>query len=102
MPKPEEVWVKIHRQGDHVLVAICDAELLGRELKQGKLVIKVSEHFYGGFRLDVEEALKIAEEADSINLMGGRVVEAAARRGLIDREAVVTIASVPYAMAVKV
>jgi hypothetical protein len=34
--------------------------------------------------------------------MGGRVVEAAASRGLIDREAVATIASVPYAMAVKV
>ncbi len=94
--------MKVHRQGRHVLVAICDAELLGRELKHGELTIKVSEHFYGGFRTDIEEALRLAEEANSINLIGKRIVEAAVKKGFIHREAVIEVASIPHAMMVKV
>jgi len=83
-------------------VAICDAELLGKELKHGQVVIKISEHFYGGWLTSVEEALKLAEEANSVNLIGERIVEAAVRRGFIHREAVVELASIPHAMMVKV
>ena len=73
-----------------------------RKKFRGELTIKVSEHFYGGFRTGVEEALKLAEEANSVNLIGKRIVEAAVKRGLIHREAVIEVASVPHAIMVKV
>lgn len=98
----EEVWVKVHRREGHVLVAVCDAELLGRELNHRGVTIKVSEKFYGGFRASVEEALKLLEEATSANLLGSRIVEAAIKRGLVHREAVMRIADVPHAMIVRV
>lgn len=94
--------MKVHRQGRHVLVAICDAELLGKEFKHGQLVVRVSKHFYGGFLTSIEEALRLAEEANSANLLGKRIVEAAVRKGFIHREAVIELASIPHAMMVKV
>lgn len=97
----ERVWVKVHRQAGRVLVAICDADLLGKELKHGKLTICVSEHFYRGFQTSIEEALELAEDADSANLMGKRIVEAAVRRGLVHREAVTEFDSVLHVLIVR-
>ncbi|MCX8204193.1 MAG: DUF424 family protein [Candidatus Nezhaarchaeota archaeon] len=82
-------------------MAICDAELLGKELRYGRLTINISKHFYGGFQVSVEEALELIEEADSANLMGRRIVEAAIRRGLVHQEAVAELNSVPHVLIVK-
>ncbi|RLF10190.1 MAG: DUF424 domain-containing protein [Thermoprotei archaeon] len=98
----DDVWVKVHKQGKQVLVAICDADLLGKEIKHGDVTIRITERFYGGFLTDIEEALRLMEEATSANLIGTKIVEAAVKRGFIHREAVVEIASIPHAMMVKV
>ncbi len=99
----EEVWVRVHRHEGHVLVAACDAELLGMELKHRGVDIKISEKFYGGFKVSIEEALRLIEEATSANLLGERIVKAAIKRGLIHKDAVIKLAgNIPHAMMIKI
>jgi len=52
---PGQVSIKTHRAQGQVVVAMCDAELLGRKLKDGKLQITVNEGFYGGDLFDDEQ-----------------------------------------------
>jgi hypothetical protein len=40
--------MKLRKIGNHVLLAICDVEILGKTLREGKIVFKVSEEFYKG------------------------------------------------------
>ena len=43
-----EVYAKLKRDGKNVLLAICDSELLGKTLKEGKIVFKITNEFYNG------------------------------------------------------
>lgn len=97
----DKVWVKVHHQAGKVLVAVCDTDLLGKEIKHGRSVISVSDRFYRGFQTSIEEALELIERADSVNLMGKKIVEAAITRGLVHREAVIEIDSIPHVLIIK-
>ena len=54
-----EVYMNLKKDGRNVLLAICDAEILGRTLCEGKIVFHVKEDFYKGARVNVEEAISI-------------------------------------------
>ena len=45
-----EVYMKVHaagqRGGHRFVIAVCDKNLMGKTLKEGKLRLVVSEHFY--------------------------------------------------------
>lgn len=95
-------WCKVHRHGKNVVVAICDADLLGKTLQDQGLKISVSEKFYGGFKASLSEALKLLEDATTANLLGESIVAAAIDAGFIHRDAVTRIASIPHAILVKI
>jgi len=40
--------MKVYDTGYGLLVSICDKEVFGKEFKEGEVVLKVSEPFYGG------------------------------------------------------
>ena len=44
-------WCKCHSIKGHLVVAICDEDLLGKEIGK-ELKMKVSENFYGGEKID--------------------------------------------------
>jgi hypothetical protein len=89
-------------RGEKVL-AVCDKELLGAKLVDTSLniVFHVNDRFYGGELVPVSYAIARAEEATILNLVGEKIVEAAVKAGLVHPEAVVRIAGVPHAQAVK-
>ena len=94
------VYVKSTRRGREFVVAACDAELLGKTLKGGRVPFKVNEAFYKGVLMEVEEALGIIKMGTIVNLVGKRVVEAAIRVGLVHPEAVLYLGEVPHAQIV--
>jgi len=94
-------WCKVHKQGKNVTVAICDADLLGKTIQDQGLKINVSEKFYGGFKADLDEALKLLEDATAANLLGENIVTAAINAGFIHRDAVIRIALIPHALFIK-
>ena len=94
--------MNVRRWGQCVLLATCDAELLGKVLKDGKIVFEVREDFYKGLKVSVEEAIDLIRQSTIVNMVGKRIVKKAVKEGLIHPEAVLKISGIPHAQIVKV
>ena len=97
-----EVYMNLKKVGRNMLLAICDAEILGRTLCEGKIVFHVKEDFYKGARVNVEEAISMIENSTIVNMVGKNVVKKAIQRGYVHPEAVLNIEGVPHAQIMKI
>lgn len=97
-----EVYVKIRKWGRQVLLAACDAEILGKTLKDSNITFEVSEKFYKGYKTSVDEAIDLIEESTIVNLVGTNIVKRAIERGYVHPEAVIKICGIPHAQIVKI
>jgi hypothetical protein len=95
-------WSKIFRTKYEVVVAICDEELIEKELKSKKFEVKISKNFYGERLIDEREALKMMEMATIGNLFGKNIVKLAEKYGFVSRENVIFIKRIPHAQFVKI
>jgi hypothetical protein len=96
-----EAYVNLRRMGRRVLLAVCDAELLGKVLRDGKIVFEVRRDFYDGLKMSVEEAIDLMEQSTIVNMVGRNIVGKAIERRLIHPDAVLDISGVPHAQIVK-
>ena len=96
------ISVKVIKQGKDLLVAACDAELIGKTLKFGKIDFPVRREFYGGDILTADEALLHVRNGTTANLLGEEIVGHALKAGLIHPEAVLYVSGIPHAMIVKI
>jgi hypothetical protein len=97
-----EVYANLRKWGKCVLLSACDVKLLGTVLRDGKIVFKVSEEFYKGPKIPVEEAVELMEESTIVNMVGQNIVDKAIEKGLVHPEAVLKICGVPHAQIVKI
>jgi hypothetical protein len=97
-----DVFVNVIRQGSHVLVAACDAELLGKTLKFGKVDFEIREEFYRGSLMDVDGAIDLVKTGTIANLIGTTVVSCALEAGIVHPQAVIDISGVPHAQILRV
>lgn len=88
---------KIVYQG-FVIITVCDEELLGKEIETPNGKITINEPFYGGSKMSLNEALRLIRDANNVNLLGRRIVEAAIREGLISEDAVINLSGIPHAI----
>ena len=96
-----EVYVNLKKMGRNVLLAICDCEVLGRTLREGKIVFHVKDEFYNGGKVSVEEAVGMIENSTIVNMVGRNCVERAIEKGYVHPEAVLRIEGIPHAQIVK-
>jgi hypothetical protein len=95
------VYVKVTRMGGHLLAAACDADLLGKTLKFGKIAFEVRRDFYGGSLVNVSEAIEIIRDAPNINLIGSLIVDEAIKEGLVHPQAILDISGVPHTQIIR-
>jgi hypothetical protein len=93
--------MNLKKVGRNVLLCMCDAEILGKTLREGKIVFCVKEDFYKGARVAVEEAVSLIETSTVVNMVGKNIVEKAIERGYVHPEAVLNIEGIPHAQIVK-
>ena len=96
-----DVYVNLKKAGRNVLLAVCDCELLGKTLREGKIVFHIKDEFYNGRKATVDEALGMINNSTIVNLVGKRCVEKAIKEGYVHPEAVIKIEGVPHAQIVK-
>lgn len=94
--------MSLRRLEGSVLLAMCDADLLGKTLKQGKIVFHIREEFYKGSLMRLEEAVGLIRQSTIVNMVGQRIVRKAVEEGWIHPDAVLEIEGVPHAQVVKV
>ena len=96
-----EVYVNLHKAGRNVVLAICDCELLGKTLREGKIVFNIKSEFYNGRKAAVDEAVGMIDNSTIVNLVGKCCVEKAIAKGYVHPQAVINIEGVPHAQIVK-
>jgi len=96
-----EVYANLRKWGQCVLLATCDAELLGKILREGKIVFEIREEFYKGPKMTVEEAIELMKQSTIVNMIGHNVVKKAIEKGLVHPDAVLKISGIPHAQIVK-
>ena len=84
-----------------VLVNICDEELIGKTVTEGKLKVHLSKEFYFGEVVDEGEALHLIRTCSIVNLAGSRSVSLAVENEIGAPEAIREIEEVPFLMIYK-
>ncbi|MCD6330607.1 MAG: DUF424 family protein [Thermoplasmata archaeon] len=92
-----KIYIKVYTVQNEVLVAACDAELIGKTLKEGEIEFHVSKEFYADVLGDEELLKKHLVNATIANLVGHRAVKCGIEVGIIDKENVIKIAGIPHA-----
>jgi uncharacterized protein len=94
-----EIVMRVHRVRAEVVVAACDAELIGQELPVGKSgrTVKVTAYFYGERPVTQEELVWALQRATTANLLGERVIAIAREGGFVAPNAAGRLGGVPHA-----
>jgi hypothetical protein len=96
------MYLKIYKNGEHILIAACDKEVLGKKLKHGNSVVEISKAFYGGAYVSEEELQKSLHGATTGNLFGEKTIKCAIKCGFIDPNSVIMIDYVPHAQIFRI
>ena len=93
--------VKIH-ETYRKTISVCDEELLGKELLEGKKYLDLRGKFFEGESKDEEELedivkIGVAEDA-TFYIVGEKSVEFFFEHGLITNEGIIKIQNVPIAL----
>jgi hypothetical protein len=94
--------MNLRKIGNNVLLAICDAEILGKTLREGKIVFNIKEEFYKGPTVTTEEAVAMIANSTIVNMVGKNIVKKAIEKGYVHPEAVLKIEGIPHAQIVKI
>jgi len=84
-----------------VLVNICDEELVGRTVSEGRLKMHISKDFYAGEVVGRGEALRLIRTCAIVNLAGERSVTLAVENQVGAREAIRKVQDIPFLMIYK-
>ncbi|WP_456483369.1 DUF424 family protein [Methanopyrus kandleri] len=99
------VLLNIHGTGDTVVLALCDEDLLGVELKYKGRTLRISEPFYGGKSLEPDHAAKKIREAVqeyedektvAINALGELACSVVVDAGLAREDEIGELEGVPH------
>jgi len=84
------------------IIAIADAELIGKTFSEGNKQLDIKESFYKGDIKPIEEIKEIIifalKEDATFNLVGEKTINLALEMGIINEESVGKIENIPYAM----
>lgn len=96
-----EILIKVHESYRWV-VAVCDKDVFGRKLVDGRRVLDVSGAFFDGKAMSDQaaeaEIERCSAEDATFNFVGEKSVNLAKKLGLVKEEGVVFIDDVPFAM----
>ncbi len=97
----KKFFVKVHRSY-RAVVAICDAELIGKKFEEGKRQLDVRDNFYRGEEMNLEKTIDVINvqrrEDATFNIVGKDSVNAAIEVDLIDKNSVGKVDGVPFAL----
>ncbi|MCL4349794.1 DUF424 domain-containing protein [Ferroplasma acidiphilum] len=94
--------MKILNINGEVMLAAADSELINKDLREGKLHLKIKPEFYGEMKVSEETFLSSLDICTIANLVGEHVVNAAIDANYIEKDNIIKIAGVPHAQLAKI
>jgi len=93
-----KVYIKVHIKNDLETIACCDEELLNQVFKEGNLRFEISNQFFGGRLIHLEDAISILKEASCFNIVGDKIINKAIECNILSEEGVRFINGIPMAL----
>ncbi|MBS3926849.1 MAG: DUF424 family protein [Nitrosarchaeum sp.] len=93
--------VKITEYQKNLMLNICDAELLGKIISENELTMKISESYYGNEIIEIDEAKKLLESSNIINMVGKDTISLSLELGIGSENGVKKISGVPFLIVFK-
>lgn len=93
-----KVYLKIHYKNEIETVACCDESLLRKVFKEGNLRIEITEQFFSGSLLNINDAIEILMNASYFNIVGENIIEKAISHNILPKEGIRVINGIPMAM----
>ncbi|MEK0350301.1 MAG: DUF424 domain-containing protein [Nitrosopumilus sp.] len=94
--------VKVSNYQKKLMLNICDVELLGKQISQDELNLKISESYYGEKLVDIEEAKSLLQNSSIINMVGKNTVSLSIELGIGSESGIKTISDIPFLIIFKV
>ena len=96
-----EFSYRLYKQGSEVLLAISDAEILGKIFSEGEIELSVSEDFYAGKTCSSKQAIDLIKSSTIVNAVGERIVDLLVSEEFIDKNRILSVSGVPHAQIIK-
>ena len=94
--------VKVSNYQKNTMLNICDVELLGKQISQDELNMKISESYYGEKLVDKEEAKSLLQNSSIINMVGKEVISLSIELGIGSEGGIKTISDIPFLIVFKI
>ncbi len=80
---------------------MCDAELVGRTLRQSDLEVKITKNYYGERIVDEKEAESLLRTSSIINMAGRKTIDLSIKIGVGTAKGVKEIDGIPFLIIFK-
>ena len=92
----KKIAVKAHETGEGIIVGACDAHLVGKKLKEGKLTLDISERFFFERHAGEDELIELIKGCITANLVGETAIGAYCRKNPHAKGNVKKVGGVPH------
>jgi hypothetical protein len=83
------------------MLNICDAELVGKTVRQSDLEITITKSYYGDRIVDEKEAESLLRTSSIINMVGQRTIDLSIKIGIGTAKGVKEIEGIPFLIVFK-
>ncbi|MEM2160434.1 MAG: DUF424 domain-containing protein [Candidatus Nitrosotenuis sp.] len=83
------------------MLNMCDEDLIGKTIKNGKVQINISQSYYGQRLVEKSEAEKLLQNSSILNLVGKQTIEMSVNLKIGSRAGIKTIDDVPFLIVFK-
>ncbi|RNJ78806.1 MAG: DUF424 domain-containing protein [Nitrosopumilus sp. H8] len=93
--------IKVSDYKDNSMLNICDADILGSEIVQDDLTMRISKGYYGERLVEETEASELLKKSSIINMAGKNTVSLSTRLGIGSKKGVRSISGIPFLIVFK-
>jgi hypothetical protein len=93
--------VKVTDYQKHLVLNICDIDLLGKNIVEDQLNMNISKSYYGQKIIEHEEAKHLLKNASMINMVGKDTVSLSIELGIGSESGIKLVGGIPFLIIFK-
>ena len=93
--------VRVTNHQNNLMLNICDAALLGKNIVKDNLTLNISRSYYGERLVEKDEAKELLEKCSTINMVGKETISLSVSLGIGSHNGVKEIDGVPFLIVFK-
>ncbi len=86
----------------NLMLSICDADLLGKDISENDLTLTISRHYYGEKIVSKNEAEDLLKSSAIINMVGKKTISLSIKLGIGSENGVKVVGGVPFQIVFKI